>query len=138
MNFRYLRYHEPGGPLIRVPVLPIRLTRNHKHADLFALVDSGSDVCMFHSSIARILGIEMKTDSPEEIYGISDQPITVYFHQVHLTVIGLSSVDIRVGFTDAAGVAQGVVGQRGFFDNYLIKFERYRDQIEVFPKSTAF
>jgi hypothetical protein len=62
----------------------------------------------------------------------------MYVHQVHLTVIGLSSVDILVGFTESEGVGSGLLGQRGFFDNYMVRFERYRDQLEVFPRSTAF
>jgi hypothetical protein len=105
---------------------------------VFAIVDSGSDVSLFNSSLAKILGIDMKTGRHEEIYGINEQPIDVYFHQVHLTVIGLSSVNIVVGFTESSAVDPGLLGQRGFFDNYMIRFERYRDQLEVFPRSTAF
>jgi hypothetical protein len=79
----------------------------------------------------------MESGPSDEIYGIDDRPITIYYHQVHLAVIGLSSIDIRVGFTDSTGVDPGILGQRGFFDNYMIRFERYKDQLEVFPRSTS-
>lgn len=135
---QYFRYREPNGPLVRLPLLPVSIRYKQKEVPVFALVDSGSDLSIFPASLTKTLGIDMKAGKPEEICAISGDPFEMYVHQVHLTVIGLSSVDILVGFTESEGVGSGLLGQRGFFDNYMVRFERYRDQLEVFPRSTAF
>jgi hypothetical protein len=56
---------------------------------------------------------------------------------VRLEVIGLNSIELEVGFSDVAAAGSGLLGQKGFFDNYQIRFERYKNRIESFPRSTT-
>lgn len=60
-----------------------------------------------------------------------------WLHQVNIKVEGLPSIDINVAFTDSSAPDLSILGQRGFFDNFQIRFQRYKNQIEIFPRSTS-
>lgn len=60
-----------------------------------------------------------------------------YLHQLNLSMQGLPSVDLLVAFTETDEPGMPILGQRGFFDNFQIRFQRYKDLIEIFPKSTS-
>src|SRR5438067_8420358 len=63
MRFRYTdiqNHQDPRRPFQR-PYLIIRLSNGDRHKDVISLVDSGADVCLFHSDIGRMLGIEIET-----------------------------------------------------------------------------
>jgi len=140
MRFNYFEFPNkanPQGPRILVPLIVIRLSYAGKHKDLYALIDSGADACLFHSSVAKVLGIDYKSGRQESFGGVSGHEISAFFHTVRLTVRGLSSVDLEVGFTESPGVRSGLLGQRGLFDQYQIRFERYKNTIELFPKSVG-
>jgi hypothetical protein len=139
MTFEYLKYNnpaDPNAPALRLPVIPILLTYKNKQQSILALIDSGADVCVFHSSIGKTLGIDVSSGRPETLGGISGtgHEITAYFHLVRLTVAGLNSIDLEVGFTDSDGIYSGLLGQQGFFDEYEVRFLRFKDQIEIYPR----
>jgi hypothetical protein len=41
-------------------------------------------------------------------------------------------IDVEVGFTDAIGV-DAILGQADFFEHHQIKFERYKESVEIKP-----
>lgn len=117
------------------PLIPVRLFYKDAHVDIYALIDSGADSSIFHSSIAKLLGVNLRDGRKETFFGISgvSQGIDVYFHKIKFQIIGsLDIVEMEVGFTDSPGVA-AILGQAGFFDNYHIKFERDKERIEIVP-----
>jgi hypothetical protein len=38
----------------------VRLINGARHKDVISLIDSGADLCLFHSDIGRMLGIEIE------------------------------------------------------------------------------
>lgn len=136
MKFDYLKqpnFLNPAKPWISRPLIPIRLTHQDKHLDVYALVDSGADVSVFHSSIAKELGIDIQSGRKEKFFGIAGEGVDVYFHKIKLQIIGAPEViEIEAGFTDSKGVA-AILGQAGFFENYHIKFERDKERVEITP-----
>lgn len=136
MKFDYLKqpnFLNPQKPWISRPLIPVRLINKDKQLKVYALLDSGADASLFHSSIAKELGIDMETGRRESFFGISGENINVYFHSINLQIIGSSeTVELEAGFTDSKGVA-AILGQTGFFENYHIKFERDKERLEVTP-----
>jgi hypothetical protein len=136
MKFDYLKqpnFLNPQKPWISRPVIPVRLSYKDKYLDVYALIDSGADASIFHSSIAKELDIDIVSGRKEKFFGISGEGIDVYFHKVQIQIIGSSeSIGIEAGFTDSKGVG-AILGQAGFFENYHIKFERDKERVEITP-----
>ena len=131
MKFEYKNY----GSGIERPVIPI-LIRNpltKQSVGYEALVDSGSDHCIFSSEIAEIIGIDIAAGERENIGGvIADQKRPIYFHNIEISIAG-SVHPIRAAFMpDLSTNGHGLLGQHGFFDRFsFVKFEQPKGTIEL-------
>lgn len=133
MRFRYteIRNHQdPARPFQR-PYLIVRLTHGAKHKDVISLVDSGADLCLFHSDIGKLLGIDVEAGSELAFEGVSGAAATAYLHRVSLTVRGMSSISLEVGFTNSMTVGTGLLGQHGFFEQFGICFQLSQGIFEI-------
>lgn len=133
MRFRYteIRNHQdPVRPFQR-PYLIVRLTHGTKHKDVISLVDSGADLCLFHSDIGKLIGIDIESGSELAFQGVSGTKATAYLHRVSLTVRGLSSISLDVGFTDSMAAGTGLLGQQGFFEQFQVNFQLGNNVFEV-------
>src|SRR5262249_1571300 len=131
MRFNYMKERLAGKAKKewpKRPKVPVTLYYKAKQQNQFSLIDSGADLCLFHSSICRLLGIDV-TAGPERLVGGITGSITAYMHTIELKVQGLPErVEIRAGFTDSDQV-EALLGQEGFFDNFIVgPFERYKWQ----------
>jgi len=136
MKFPYLKQPtaDPSAPWISRPVIPVRLFYRGTPFDVYALLDSGADVTLFHSSVARALGIDLATGRQVAFRGIAGDAVAGYFHTIQLQLIGSPEViELEAGFTDAPGV-RAILGQTGFFEHYRITFDRSKELIEIRPK----
>jgi aspartyl protease len=135
MKFDYKRYRGRDGTVIERPVIPI-LIRNPKTKQSVgyqALVDSGSDHCIFSSEIAEIIGIDIAAGERDDIGGVvASARRPIYFHDVEIS-IGGNVRAIRAAFMpDLATNGHGLLGQRGFFDCFsFVKFEQPKSTVEV-------
>jgi hypothetical protein len=139
MRFRYTDIHnhqDPQRPFQR-PYLIVRLINGDRHKDVISLVDSGADVCLFHADIGRLLGIEIEAAPKLAFEGVSGVREAAYIHRVDLIVRGLSAITLNVGFTNSIAVGTGLLGQRGFFDQFRIEFELSQAYFEVIPIDKA-
>ena len=125
MRFRYTEiqnHQDPQRPFQR-PYLIVRLFNGDRHKDVISLVDSGADVCLFHSDVGRMLGIEIEAAPELAFKGVSGVKEVAYLHRVDLVVRGLSSITLDVGFTNSMAAGTGLLGQRGFFEQFRINFQ---------------
>jgi hypothetical protein len=132
MRFRYTEIRnnqDPTNPFQR-PYLTVRLTHGAKHKDVISLVDSGADLCLFHSDVGKMIGIDMESGSELVFQGVSGARETAYMHRVNLAV-GSSSISLHVGFTDSMAVGTGILGQQGFFEQFQISFSLNEKLFEV-------
>jgi hypothetical protein len=134
MRFDYMKERLSGKPKKEWPKkakLPVTLYYGTNKQNQFCLIDSGADLCLFHSSIGRLLGIDV-TSGPEKLIGGITGSVTAYMHTINLQVQGIPDrVEIYAGFTDSDQV-EALLGQEGFFDNFMVgPFERYRWQFDV-------
>ena len=109
MRFPYLKQPyslNPSAPWVSRPFIPVTLSSSDRQVTVYALVDSGADITLFHSSLAKGLGIDLEAGRQSRAYGISGRDIDVYFHRVKLQVAGMTeSIELEAGFTDSPRVA---------------------------------
>jgi len=79
-------------------MLQARLFNGAKQQDLVCLVDSGADDCLFPASIAKSLGIDLKSGERKEYSGIAGT-VEAYIH-----VIEIQNSRVRRTFEDCSGV----------------------------------
>ena len=98
------------------------------------LVDSGSDTCIFDAQIAGILQIDLKKGREEKVVGITGGIESYYLHSVIIRVGGWP-FRIEAGFLPRiASLGYGVVGQKGFFDIFIVKFDLLKEEVELMER----
>ncbi|MDO8624192.1 MAG: hypothetical protein Q7R54_02440 [bacterium] len=132
MKFRYARY----GQTLR-PVIPIKLKHKDREIGYQVLVDSGADLCLFDAEIGETVGIDVNSGTPKEVFGVGGKASLYYLHKVTIEVGGWPYI-IDAGFMpNVAGrrMPYGVVGQKGFFDAFIVKFDLLKEEVEVKNRS---
>lgn len=130
MKFRYKKY---GLGVLR-PVIPIEIISNNISVSYEVLVDSGADNCIFDAEIAEILQIPLTAGDKREVGGITGVVESYYVHSVIIKVGGWP-FNVKVGFLkNIAKLGYGVVGQKGFFDLFVVKFDLLKEEIELKEK----
>ena len=128
MKFGYKKYG-----IISRPVIPIRLTNGERSLRYEVLVDSGADMCIFDANVGEEIGIKINNGKPKEVFGVGGKSSFYFLHKVTIEVGGWP-YEIEAGFKpDVAGrvVPYGIVGQKGFFDIFVVKFDLLKGQIEL-------
>lgn len=130
MKFKYKNY---GSGVLR-PVIPVEIINKGIVLPYEVLVDSGADSCIFDAQIAEILGIDVFAGQKKTVWGITGVGADYYAHRLTVKVGGWS-YEIEVGFlADIARLGYGVVGQKGFFDIFVVKFDLQKEEIELLER----
>ena len=112
------------------PLITVVLRKGGKKRKLFALVDSGADACLFPPDVAEILEIDVKSGERADFVGIGSTKTTFYFHEVEI-LLGDYHVKTKVGFSTSTIGAGGVLGQQGFFENFVVSFDHKNCYVEI-------
>lgn len=126
MKFKYKKY---GSDTLR-PVIPIEVEFNNLSVPYEVLIDSGADICIFNAQIAEVLGINISKGVKVQVGGMTGFPEDTYIHMLQIK-IGGRIYKIDVGFMRMSGNSYGVVGQKGFFDKFIVKFDLEKEEIEL-------
>jgi len=129
MKFDYKRY----SPSIVRPVIEIKLKSNSNILRYEVLVDSGADFCIFSSEAGEALGLNIKKGKMRKVFGVGGKVSLYYLHKVNIEVGGWM-YEIEAGFMpDVAGkiMRYGLVGQKGFFENFIVKFDLLKEEIDL-------
>jgi len=129
MKFNYKRY---SLDIIR-PVIEIKLKLGSNILRYEVLVDSGADFCIFSSEAGEVLGIDVRKGKMREVFGVGGKASLYYLHKVNIEVGGWT-YEIEAGFMpDVAGrtMPYGLVGQKGFFDNFIVKFDLLKEEVDL-------
>lgn len=129
MKFEYKRYPNPNGIAIERPVIPIILRNPRDYSfdaiGYEALVDSGSDDCIFSSEIGQLLGIDV----------VAGERRPMYFHPIEIEVDGPggpSFLTTAAFMPDLSASGHGLLGRRGFFDQFsFVKFKDFDSELEI-------
>ena len=114
MKFRYKKL----GPGVIRPIIPIKVSFGGTSVSYEVLIDSGADLCLFDREIGELIGIDF---SQGEI------------HKVAISVGGWD-FNIKAGFGPMPAMGHGIVGQKGFFDLFVVKFDFSKEIIELKDK----
>lgn len=128
MKFKYKSY----GNALR-PVIPVTIFHNREHVDYEVLVDSGSDHCFFDSEIGEDIGVSKSNSEVKEVFGVGGKISLYYNHEITLKV-GDKTFKTEVGFIPNLGgniVSYGIVGQKSFFEKFIVKFDYLKEEIEL-------
>lgn len=129
MKFKYKKY----GPDTLRPVIPIEIVANNLEVPYEVLVDSGADMCIFDAQIASILGIDIVKGVKTRVSGVTGYPEDMYIHTFRIKVGG-QDCKMEVGFMNMRNSTYGVVGQKGFFELFIVKFDLKKNEIEIKPR----
>lgn len=131
MKFKYKRY---GLNILR-PVIPVKIVHQDFNLPYEVLVDSGADYCIFDAQIALILGINLESGERQQVSGITGTTAPIYFHDIIINVGGWEYKLQCAFLKDIGRFGYGVVGQNGFFDKFIVKFDLLKDEIEIRPRN---
>jgi len=127
MKFKYKKY----GPGVFRPVIPIEIIYKSRVVNYEVLVDSGADFCIFDAQIGELLGIDIESGEKRTVAGITGKNESYYIHPTTIKVGGWPH-KIEAGFLpNIARLGYGVVGQKGFFGLFVVKFDLLREEIEL-------
>ena len=149
MKFSYTRFLErtPDGKQRTVlrPAIRIGIAYRGKTlpAEYLALVDSGSDACIFHAQLADLLGLDVEAGEPMAFRGMGHGEVKAFFHDVEI-IVGGHHFPCRAAFTPDLyirnpdtgrweGLQYGVLGQQGFFNHFRVEFDLSKERIELKP-----
>ena len=115
------------------PIIRIAVSHNGKQVPYFALVDSGADINLMHAELAPLLGLDLEAGERREISGVVEGERRVFYvHRIALHVGNRRHDNVKVGFMPSlAQTGHGLLGQYGFFDLYMVKFDLLKGEIEV-------
>ncbi|MFA6273866.1 MAG: retropepsin-like aspartic protease [Candidatus Paceibacterota bacterium] len=132
MEFRYIKY----GETLR-PVIPVRVKLKDLDFQYEVLIDSGADFCLFHAEVAEYLGIDLRKCKKGLVTGVGGKSSEYFLHEVSIEVGGWN-YSMEVGFLPTIGgrsAPYGIVGQKGFFENFIVKFDFKKEEIELKPRT---
>ena len=117
------------------PVIPIQMGLTEESAiyGYVALIDSGADICLFPSLIAKEIGIlDITSGIKNRVLGVvAGLSADYYMHRV-VVKIGGWPYRMDVGFmSELQKVGYGILGQKGFFENFVVKLNLKKGEIEL-------
>jgi len=140
MKFRYCKLLLPQrsnyfGTSILKPIIPIKVAIGKKELQYAALIDSGADFCIFDAEIGEYLGLDIRRAPREEFGGIQDRGgAEAFLHEIILDIGGWDYKTV-IGFSyDIAKHGFGILGQKGFFEHFIVKFDLLKEEIELRPR----
>ena len=119
----------PQGLKLHRPIIRVTLKHGDQSLDLYAVVDSGADHCIFPFDAAKALGLDPKIGKKGVMYGINRQPTDVFFHHIEI-VIGGMAIKVYAGFS---GNCPPLLGQAGFFENFEVRLNLQKQELELKP-----
>ena len=122
MKFRYKEI----APEFTRPIIPLEVINEKDRSQSIkyeVLVDSGADLNIFDAEIGEAIGIDIKSGIKQTVTGITSGPPEPYY--LHKVIIKLPDFQYStmVGFKENMQNSYGVVGQRGFFDVFIVRFD---------------
>lgn len=117
----------------------VTLEKHNKSVNTLALIDSGSDSCIFPASLAAALGIRIPNQKVDAFSGSSDSSQLAYFEDVTIHIWEFSrerkiafSFDSYIGFCptfEHSGL--GLLGQDGFFNRFKVSMSHRGGSFEI-------
>jgi len=123
--FSYVNVRGRYYPMIPVVIRAKYITK------LYALVDSGATVSLFHISVADDAGIDLRDAEKEYLAGVGGYISAYIKKEVELEIEGLGKLKVPVAFTEYISSDLAILGRQGFFEHFEIVFREWRRELEL-------
>ncbi len=100
---------------------------------LYALVDSGATISLFHISVADDAGIDLRNAEKEYLAGVGGYAPA--YIKKELEIEGLGKLKVPIAFTEYISSDLAILGRQGFFEHFEIVFREWRRELELRPRS---
>jgi len=124
------------------PYLLLRLrnsTNPDLHVSCWAQIDSGSDLSLFPSQLAELIGLQMPSERSLDYFTIGRVKHTAHFFPLNVEILDFDTDAVSYSFTMDAGFStaldyegSGILGMVGFFSQFRVTFDRAFVEIEPF------
>jgi len=124
----------PTGRQVRRPILRLDLVNGPNRLPCYAIVDSGSDHCIFPLSFGIALGFDPLATAPVTSSGLGNYAVATFHWTVTLDFGGVLARRVLAGFSDGVNaIGFGLLGQLGFFDqvNVVLNYRKKEFFIET-------
>jgi hypothetical protein len=112
----------------------LELSNGQNRLACAAVIDSGSDFCVFPFSFLRQLGIGPSNAPALKTSGVGSQSVPTHFANIEISLEGVTKFSVYAGFTVGLERGEhGLLGQLGFFDRFNVIFLRYRKCLIEIP-----
>src|SRR3989344_4194036 len=128
MIFKYFKINRK---IIR-PIIPIVLKSPNNVALYSALIDSGSDYCIFGLDVASGLDIKLKSKDKIKFIGVGKEEIEGFWNEIEIR-INDKTYQTKIIFADISDVGYGILGHKGFFDHFDVNVSYQKQTIEIEP-----
>jgi hypothetical protein len=130
MRFPYLQYTDlETKTTIGRPIIVVRAAAGSRWINYEVLVDSGADISIFDAELATRLKLNLEDGEHISISGVTGHEEDAFIHPIELTV-GRYTFSTRVAFMQTHD-SYGIVGQEGFFSQFLVTFNQPRSYVEL-------
>lgn len=113
------------------PIIPVTLSFKGNSVSYEVLIDSGADECVFDTEIAKILRLPLSEDKEKSFGGIGGDEIKAYRQGIEMGIGGVSFVTEVYFSPDLSKVGYGILGQKGFFDHFRVRFVYSKKTVEI-------
>jgi hypothetical protein len=123
-----------GFSILR-PIIPVQLFGDGEKINYEVLIDSGADTCVFDGSIGELLGLDVTAGAPIQFSGVQNAAAAkAYLHNINLSLGGRKLSIPAIFSFDLSSRGYGILGQKGFFDLFSVKFDYQKEEIELKKK----
>ena len=116
------------------PIIPV-VIEGRDRAVVYALVDSGATISLFHISIAEDVGIDLEDAEPVYLAGIGGYIRAYIKKRVKISIEGLGSITIPIAFSEYIAADIAVLGRQGFFEAFEITFREWEKKLVIKPRT---
>lgn len=127
--FPYTLYHGRYYPIIPVVI------GDGETVVVYALVDSGAILSLFHISIAEDAGISLRDAEQVYLAGIGGYIKAYVKKQVRISVEELGGLTIPAAFTEYMASDIAILGRQGFFEAFEIVFREWEKKLIIRQKA---
>lgn len=134
MKFKYRKINlkDPfsNKKYILRPIIPVSLKYEDKSIHYEALIDTGADFCIFPIELANTLGINLNPRRIIYFSGVEGEPLKGFISDVIFS-IGEINIHTKIVFSESGSTR--ILGQKGFFDHFDVKFSYQKQIIQIEP-----
>ncbi len=113
------------------PIIPVTLFFKGNSVSYEVLIDSGADDCVFDAELTKILHLPLDEEKEKSFGGISGGEIKAYRQGVEMSVGGILYITEVYFSPNLAKMGYGILGQRGFFDHFRVRFIYSKKVVEI-------